>query len=164
MKKTILFALVLLGGLHLSNAQEFRAGISGGLPIGDAGDLSSFALTVDLGYFIEISEGFKAGPITGYSHSFGEEIEIGGFTAEIDDAQFIPIGGGARYAVADALNIGADIGYALGLNEGNDGGFYLAPKLQYGVSETIDVVGAYRTVLLDGGSWDIISLGVEFGF
>tara|TARA_E500000318_G_scaffold81715_1_gene77006 strand:- start:79 stop:180 length:102 start_codon:yes stop_codon:yes gene_type:complete len=31
------------------------------------------------------------------------------------------------------------------------------------VSEAIDIVLAYRGVSLDGGSWDIISLGLEFG-
>ena len=44
----------------------------------------------------------------------------------------------------------------------NDGGFYYAPKVQYGISETIDIVLAYKGVSLEGGSFDSITLGVEF--
>lgn len=163
MKKLLsifVFALLAIG----ANAQgQFRAGISGGLPIGDAGDFATFAIAVDLGYLFDISDEFSAGPTAGYSHSFGDEIMAGPVTINLDDVQFIPLGGAARYEVAPNFALGADLGYAIGVSDGNDGGFYYSPRAQYSVSEAIDIVVAFRGVSLDGGSWDIISAGVEFG-
>lgn len=164
MKKVLFFAAFLIMGMGAMNAQgQFRAGISGGLPIGDAGDFATFAIAVDLGYLFEISDTFDAGVATGYSHSFGDELNIGGVTVDLDDVQFIPVAASARFEVAPSFTLGADLGYAVGINDGNDGGFYYSPRAQYGVSEAIDIVVAFRGVSVDGGSWDIVSAGVEFG-
>ncbi len=164
MKKVLFFAALLVLGATSMNAQgQFRAGLSGGIPIGDAGDLATFAIAVDLGYLFEISDSFDAGVATGYSHSFGDEISILGVTVEVDDVQFIPIAASGRFEVAPSFTLGADVGYAIGINDGNDGGFYYSPRAQYSVSEAIDIVAAYRGVSVDGGSWDIISAGIEFG-
>lgn len=165
MKKLLLLAAFVVFGMSSSIAQnQFRAGLSGGLPIGDAGDLATFAIAVDLGYLFEISDTFSAGPTTGYSNSFGDEIEIGGITFEVEDVQFIPLAAAARVDVSDSFTLGGDVGYAIGINDGNDGGFYYSPRAQYSVSELIDIVFAYRGIAVDGGSWDILSLGIEFGF
>ena len=163
MKKLFLVAVLALVGFTATAQDGFRAGISGGLPIGDAGDLSTFAIAVDLGYLFEISDGFDAGVTTGYSHSFGDEIDILGTTIELDDVQFIPLAASGRFQVAPSFTLGADLGYAIGVNDGNDGGFYYSPRAQYSVSDAIDIVVAYRGVSADGGSWDIISAGIEFG-
>ncbi len=160
MKKISLFCLTVLFGMSLLQAQgEFRAGISGGIPIGDAGDFATFAIAVDLGYLLEISDEFDAGVTTGYSHSFGDE--IGGF--ELDDVQFIPVAASGRFEVAPDFTLGADVGYAIGVNDGNDGGFYYSPRAQYSVSDAIDIVVAFRGISESGSSWNIISAGVEFG-
>lgn len=165
MKKVLFLAAFIIMGATSMNAQnEFRAGISGGLPIGDSGDLATFAIAIDLGYLFEISDTFDAGVATGYSHSFGDELDLGVLgTVDVDDVQFIPIAGSARFEVAPNFTLGADLGYAVGINDGNDGGFYYSPRAQYGVSEAIDIVVAFRGVSVDGGSWDIVSAGVEFG-
>jgi len=164
MKKIILFIAIALLGVTFINAQgQFRAGLSGGLPMGDAGDLATFAIAVDLGYLFEISDSFDAGVATGYSHSFGDEVDFGFGTVEVEDVQFIPIAASGRVEVAPSFTLGADLGYAVGINEGNDGGFYYSPRAQYGVSEAIDIIAAFRGVAVDGGSWDIISAGVEIG-
>ena len=150
--------------MSLLQAQgQFRAGLSGGIPIGDAGDLATFAIAVDLGYLFEISDTFDAGPTIGYSHSFGDDISGGGITIEVDDVQFIPVAASGRFEVAPDFTLGADLGYAIGVNDGNDGGFYYSPRAQYSVSDAIDIVVAYRGVSLDGDTWGIISAGVEFG-
>ena len=163
MKKLILVAVLALVGFTASAQGQFKAGISGGLPIGDAGDLATFAIAVDLGYLFEISDSFDAGVATGYSHSFGDEIDILGTSIELDDVQFIPVAASGRFEVAPDFTLGADLGYAIGVNDGNDGGFYYSPRAQYSVSEAIDIVVAYRGVSADGGSWDILSAGIEFG-
>jgi len=165
MKKVLFFAALLIMGATSMNAQgQFRAGISGGLPIGDAGDLATFAIAVDLGYLFEISDSFDAGVATGYSHSFGDSIDLGPLGSfDVEDVQFIPVAASGRFEVAPNFVLGADLGYAVGINDGNDGGFYYSPRAQYGVSESIDIVVAFRGVSVDGGSWDIVTAGVEFG-
>ena len=136
MKKLLLIVAVALLSVTAVQAQgQFRAGISGGLPIGDAGDLATFAIAVDLGYLFEISDKVDVGATTGYSHSFGDTVDLP-FIGQIDieDVQFIPIAASGRFEVATNFSLGGDVGYALGVNDGNDGGFYYAPRAQYGVS------------------------------
>jgi len=163
MKKLMLLAAMVAFGFN-ANAQEFKAGINAGIPIGDAGDLSTFAIAVDLGYLFEISDDFKAGPVTGYGHAFGDEMEVAGVTFEYDDLQYIPIAAGGRFAVSEQFTIGADLGYALGLGDGAEGGFYYNPRVQYGVSDTLDIVAAFRNVSDDGFTASFLTVGVEFGF
>ncbi|WP_369992858.1 outer membrane beta-barrel protein [Winogradskyella sp.] len=159
MKKLFLAAFAVFAFASV-NAQEFNAGISAALPIGDAGDGWTFGVNVDLNYLWEVSDDFQAGVTAGVGHYFGDE--IGGF--EIEDATFLPIGAAGRFAVSEEFTLGADLGYGIGLApDGNDGGFYYAPRVQYGVSDALDIVLAYRGVSLDGGSFDAITLGVEFG-
>ncbi len=167
MKKTILCAAIALFSLANVNAQEFNLGISAGLPIGDFSDLFSFSAIADVNYLFDVSEEFQVGPMAGLSYSFGEEFEadFGDFEVEgsVEDAIFLPIGGAARFNISENFTLGADLGYALGISDGLDGGFYYAPKVQYGVSQSLDIVAAYRGVSVDGGSFNIVSLGVEFG-
>jgi len=156
-------AMALLSVTAMQAQGQFRAGISGGLPIGDAGDLATFGIAIDLGYLFELSDTVDVGATAGYSHSFGDSVDFGFGTVDIEDVQFIPIAASGRFEVAPSFTLGGDVGYALGVNDGNDGGFYYSPRAQYGVSESIDIVVAFRGVAVDGGSWDIVSAGVEFG-
>ncbi len=165
MKKLLLMSIFAVFAIGSVNAQgDLNAGVNLGLPIGDAGDGWTFNVALDLNYLWEVSDGFDAGVATGYSHSFGDSMDIPGFgTVDIDDAQFLPVAAAGRFAVSDSFTLGADLGYAIGISDGNDGGFYYAPRAQYAVSEALDIVLAYRGVSLDGGSFDVLSLGVEFG-
>ena len=163
MKKLLLVAAIAVFGLSSVNAQNFNGGISLGLPIGDAGDAWTFNVTLDVNYLWDAGENFKAGVATGFSHSFGDSIDTGFGTFDVEDAQFLPLAGAARFAVSEEFTLGADLGYAIGISEGNDGGFYYSPRAQYSLSEALDIVLAYRGVSLDGGSFDVLTLGVEFG-
>lgn len=165
MKKLLftLFAGSLLSVGSLS-AQEFNASLSGALPIGDAGDLTTFGLNLDANYLFEVADSFKLGATAGYHHYFGESIDIPLGSIDLDDTSFIPLAAAGRYAVSEEFTLGADIGYAIGISpDGNDGGFYYAPKAQYSLSEKLDLVAAYKGISLDGGSFDAITVGIEFG-
>lgn len=165
MKNLFLSISCFLFAVTLLSAQgQFRAGIGGGLPVGDAGDFATFAIAVDLGYLFEISDSFQAGGATGYVHSFSDDLEISGVTVELDDDQFIPLAGAARFWVSRDVALGLDVGFALGVNDGNDGGFYYAPRAQYEVGEAIDIVVSFRGISLDDGfTYSLVSAGVEFG-
>ena len=163
MKKLFLVAVIAAFGFT-ANAQEFKAGISAALPMGDAGDSYTFGVNLDVSYLWEVSEKFNAGITAGYQHYFGDSVEVLGTSFDIDDAGFLPIAGAARFNVSEDFTLGADLGYAVGISpDGNDGGFYYAPKLQYGVSENIDIVAAYKGVSVDGGTFSTVNLGIEFG-
>ncbi|MBO6880973.1 outer membrane beta-barrel protein [Winogradskyella sp.] len=157
MKKLFLAAFAVFAFASV-NAQEFKAGVNAGLPIGDAGDFSTFAIAVELGYLFEVSEDFQAGPTVGFNHSFGDSDIID------EDFSWLPIAAAGRFAVSEEFTLGADLGYAIGVApDGIDSGFYYAPRVQYGVSDALDIVLAYRGISLDGISWSQITLGVEFG-
>ncbi len=162
MKKIILVAAVALFGFTM-NAQDFKVGLNGALPIGDAGDIATFSIGLDVAYLWEVSEKFDAGVASGFTSAFGDEVTILGTTVEFDDVQFLPIAGAARYNVSSDFFLGADLGYAVGINDGNDGGFYYRPKVGYNFSEKVSVNLSYTGIAVDGGSWDTIGLGVEFG-
>ena len=164
MKKLFLFAAIAVFGFTSVNAQEFRAGVGVGLPSGDVSDSYTLDINLDLSYLWEISDVFQAGVAAGYFHFLGDEIEFLGSSIDIEDAGFVPIAAAGRFSVSEEFTLGADLGYAVGLSpDGNEGGFYYAPKVQYGVSEKIDIVASYRGVSVDGGSFSSINLGVEFG-
>ncbi|TJY34049.1 outer membrane beta-barrel protein [Pontimicrobium aquaticum] len=156
MKKLMLVMAVALFSFG-ATAQNFNAGISGGIPTGDFSDFYSFALSIDVEALWEAGDNFDAGIATGFSSSFLDS-EFDG-----DNASFIPIAAAGRFGISDEFSLGADIGYALGVNEGNDGGFYYAPKAMYGISDAIDIVLSYRGFNNDGDTLSNISLGVMFG-
>lgn len=158
MKKLFLAAFAVFAFASVNAQGDLRAGLNLGLPIGDAGDLATFSIAVDLGYLFDLSDDFKAGPTVGFNHSFGDSDVID------EDFSWMPIGGAGRYAVSDDFTLGADIGYAVGIApDGIESGFYYAPRIQYGVSEAMDIVLAYRGISLDGITWNQVTLGVDIG-
>lgn len=165
MKKLMIAAFAVFAFAQV-NAQEFKGGINLGLPVGDAGDAYTFNITADLSYLWDVADSFQAGLATGLSYNFGDSIDLGEFgSLDVDDALFLPIAGAARYSFTDDFAVGVDLGYAIGLSpSGNDGGFYYAPRLEYSFSDSLDLVAAYRGISLDGGSFDVLTLGLQFGF
>ena len=112
---------------------NFRAGINGGVVTGDFSEAYSLVLGVDLYQHWGLSKELDLGLTAGFFNAFGEkeEIAVGGVfvETEFDNLQFIPVGGSVRIYPTSGFKIGGDVGYALGINEGNDGGFYYRPSL-----------------------------------
>ena len=134
MKKLLLFAVVAVFGLSNMNAQGgFKVGANAALPIGDAGDYSSFSSGVDVAYFFDVSDKFIVGAASGFTNAFGktEDVRIGSVDVEYsyDDVQFMPIAAAARFLATDKFYAGADLGYAIGISDDNDGGFYYRPSI-----------------------------------
>lgn len=161
MKKVLVVALALIG--FSMNAQDgFKLGANLGLPVGDAGDISGFSVGLDAQYMFETAGEFGLGVATGFTNSFGKTIGDSTFSIEVDDVQFLPLAGVARYKASEEFSIGTDLGYALGINDGNDGGFYYRPTVGYAVSEGIEINASYTGISLDGGTWSTVNLGVLF--
>ncbi|WP_203258248.1 outer membrane beta-barrel protein [Hyunsoonleella ulvae] len=163
MKKLFFVAIIVIFGSLSVNAQgQFNGGVNAGLITGDFSDFYSFNLTIDASYLWEVSDQIEVGAATGFSHSFGKDTDF----ADAEDAQFLPLAAAGRFNISDEFTVGVDLGYAVGINDGNDGGFYYAPRVQYAVSESLDVVVAYRGISLDAGpisvGFNVITAGVEF--
>ena len=157
MKNLFLFSIFVFVSLTTLNAQgQFRAGINGGLPIGDAGDYASFALAVDLGYLFEISDDFDAGIETGFTNYFGKD----GF----GDFKFMPITGVGKVNLSEDISAEAGLGYALSLESGGGGDFYWKIGFAYALDENSDLGLSFRSITGNGGSIDGIFLGYRKGF
>ncbi len=161
MKKIVLLAVVAVFGLTSVNAQGgLNIGVNLGLPV--SAIPCTFNVTLDLNYLWGTGENFKAGFATAFSNSIGKTTDNGIGYFDFPDVQFLPIAGAARFAVSEKFTLGADLGYAIGINDGNGGGLYYVPRAQYSMCKAIDIVLSFRGVNLNGASFDVINLGVEF--
>jgi len=103
----------------------FKAGITAGVPLGDASDVSSFNVGLDLRGQYLVNPNLGIGIASGYSHFFGKD--------EVDDFGVIPAAGFIRYYFKPkGLFLGADLGYGFLTNfEDNAGGLYVNPQIGY---------------------------------
>ncbi|MEL6303395.1 MAG: hypothetical protein AAGL29_07175 [Bacteroidota bacterium] len=171
MKKLFLFVVFASIGVLTLSAQtdrtNFRAGFHAGLPVGDAADFSSFSIGVDLNYHWGVSKTLDFGFATGFINAFGKTETVSGDFIEIEldfeDVQFLPIAGSTRIFITPDFKFGGDIGYAIGINEGNDGGFYYAPMVGVQISGTTEIALSYRAVDNEG-TFGIVTAGVLFLF
>ncbi len=172
MRKVITIVFVCLSAVFMAQAQvdrdSFRAGFHAALPIGDAGDVSSFGLGLDLAYHVGINRLIDLGVATGFTNAFGktETVSDGpiAIETEFDNVQFLPLAALARLYPTKGFNLGADVGYAVGINSGNEGGLYYRPTVAVTVSGTTELAFSYTVVELDGGSWNTVTAGVLFLF
>ena len=146
---------------------NFKAGLNAGLPVGDAGDVSSFSLGLDIAYHIGASELLDLGFATGFINAFGDTTTISGggvsVETEFEDFQFLPVAGSLRLYPTYDFKFGADVGYAFGVNEIHDGGFYLRPLIGYNITGNTELNVSYVNISNDG-SFSIATLGILFLF
>lgn len=156
MKKIILTTAAIFA-FGFANAQSgaFKLGAHVGLPTGDIKDGSSVNLGADLAYTWSVAEGLDAGIATGYT-AYLLKKDIPG-----DTPSFIPVAATAQFTLTNNWFIGADLGYAIGVSEGNDGGFLYQPKFGYQM-EKAGLYVAYKGISADGGTFSSINLGVNF--
>ena len=155
MKKLVFVIALAIFGLANLNAQGFKLGANVGLPVGDASDYSNLSIGLDVNFLWPTSGDFDIGLAAGFSNSFGKD--------SADDVQFLPVAGAVRFNASEEFMIGGDVGYAIGINDGNDGGFYYRPMVGYNVSERAQLNISYAGISLDGGTWSTVNLGVMFG-
>ena len=165
MKKLFLCAVIAVFSVASMQAQTFKIGATLGLPVADASDISTFVLGVDAYYyFTDIDALIEIGATAGFRNFFGEDIEIGGQSFAIDDGQFLPLAAAGRVKIFGLLSGGVDVGYALGINDGNDGGFYFRPVVGFDIADTIELNASYESITNDGVTWGNLNVGVLFEF
>ena len=158
MKRILVVAVLALFGFSVHAQEGFKAGANIGLPVGDASDWSDFSIGLDVAHHWEVADSFSAGVAAGFTNAVTKKIA----GVKIDDVQFLPIAASGRFAAGEDFSLGADIGYAIGINEGNDGGFYYRPIVGYKVGWDMEINLSYTGISMDEGSWNTVNLGVLF--
>lgn len=175
MKKSVIILLFAFSAISL-NAQRnvditnFRVGVNGGLVLGEFSEAYSFGLGVDLSHHWGVSKMIDIGLTTGFHNAFGskESTETnGGFTeTEFANIQYIPVG--ASFRIYPGKNVGfkfgGDVGYALGINAGNEGALYYRPSLGIDVKGGISEVNISYFAVNDDVTFSAILLGYLFLF
>jgi hypothetical protein len=142
---------ILLLTLAVSEAQaQLKIGLNAAVPVGDASDYYSFAAGADVYYMFGKSKDalLKFGGTAGFINYFGDEIDGLG---EVDDAQFIPVAIVGRITFLSTLLFGADLGYGIGINDGNDGGAYGRVVFGLDLGNTIELNAFYHLVKVQNG-------------
>lgn len=148
MKKLFLVAIATVGFAFSGSAQDtqFKFGVDAGLPMGDIKDAYTFNLGANAAYMWNgVAEGFDVGVGVSYNMYFGKEEEVFGETFKNENVSFLPIYATANYSFTENIFAGADLGYAVGLTDGIDGGFYYQPKVGY-QTEMFEVFIGYKAI------------------
>ncbi|TKD57481.1 hypothetical protein [Flavobacterium sp. ASW18X] len=173
MKKRIFCFVILVSAIVAAHAQKvdrsfFKAGLQVSMPIGDAGDISNFGLGIDLQQHYGVDKILDLGFATGFINYFGKTETISDDFIEVEadfpNIQYVPLAGLVRLYISKGVNFGADVGYALGLDEISEGGFYYRPTLSLGMSDTSAVEFSYTGISDDAVDWSSVNLSLVFLF
>ena len=161
MKKFLLtIAMVALG--FAANAQDgtLNVGANIALPIGDSSNAYSFSYGGEVNYLFNLAEDFDLGASFSYIQYIGKE-ENG---IDFPSVAFLPVAAAGRYNLSEKFVVGADLGFAIGVDEGNDGGFYYRPMVGYKVMDNITLQATYSGISSDGATVSNIGLGAYYSF
>ncbi|MCG2612396.1 hypothetical protein LZZ90_12850 [Flavobacterium sp. SM15] len=167
MKKLFLIFGIGLLSLNTINAQEneaeitpsnswFKAGITAGVPVGDASDVSSFNLGLDLRGQHMVTRNIGIGIASGYNHYFAKD--------DFEDFGMIPLAGHIRYYfMPKGLFFGTDVGYGFLTNvDNNKGGLYLNPQIGYHNYDW-NIYGYYQNTFTENNfNLQSVGLGVTY--
>lgn len=158
MKKLLLSTLIVVLSFTSMNSQTFKIGASAGVAASDAGDIADWALGVDAYYYLtNVDAIVEIGVNAGFRNFFMSDDAF-------EDGQFLPLAAAARLKLFGILSGGVDLGYALGINDGNDGGFYFKPVVGIDIADTVELTGSFESISNDGVTWGNINVGILFEF
>tara|TARA_R110002012_G_scaffold180393_1_gene346182 strand:- start:2506 stop:3006 length:501 start_codon:yes stop_codon:yes gene_type:complete len=166
MKKTLLIAVLIILGIGKSNAQdgELALGLKSAFPISDFSRYSSLGIGAELMYLNSVSNQFLIGGSLGYTTYIIDDLKILGQTIEGENISFLPINFKAMYLLQGSkFALGADLGYAVGVNDGNEGGLLYEPKLIFNNNTLLLSVG-YQGITNDGDKINSVQVGAAFKF
>ena len=143
--------------------QGFKIGLHGGLPVNqEANDAVSLVAGADFGFMYALGKLADAGLMTGFINGFPEKFDSGG--ADLPNVQFVPLAVSFRIWPSSSFSFGADVGYALGINEGNDGGLYYKPIIAYMTGARTEINLSYTGIANDELPWSTVQLGFLYTF
>jgi hypothetical protein len=146
----------------------FKAGIHAGVTLGDAADFSNLGMGLDLYQHWGVSKMIDIGLATGVQYYFGLDstIDIGpqSITTRGEDTIYLPLAALFRFYPTKTINLGGDIGYAVGLNDFTEGGFYYRPTLSFDLSPSSALNFSYMGIQGEAITWSTVTGGVIFRF
>lgn len=159
----LFFSLLTIGLQAQIDRTNFRAGANVGLVVGDFSEAYSLNLGLDIYQHWGVSREVDLGIATGFSNAFGEKetISNAGITVETEfaNAQFIPVAGSLRIYPTSGFKIGGDVGYAIGVNKGNNGGFYYRPSMGVDISGGTTEINISYFAVNDDVTFSAVLLG-----
>lgn len=151
----IMFFAVVSTATVSAQTTDLKLGAHVGLPVGDVNDLYNLNAGADLSYLVGLAGIIEVGALVGYLQYFEDSGDLG-------NASYLPLAGSGRVDLGPVF-AGVDLGYALGLNDGNDGGFFYRPKVGFGFLG-LTLVGSYSGISANGIEVNSLNLGLEFSF
>ena len=174
MKKLFLTGALALFGLMNAQKTEsgIRLGVNAGIPVGDFGKFTTFTAGVDLAYLYPLTENFRLGVATGYSHYFGKKTKtdliLVTLKNEVPDVGIIPVAATAEFTFGDSnVFLGADLGYAFFTKKdfkNENGSFYYQPKLGYSFDKRHDLYFSYKGFTRNNANAGSLNLGYAYNF
>lgn len=164
MKHLALVLIFVISSISLSAQEGFKIGVQAGLPLGDFNDLVGVVVGGDLGYAWAPNKIFDLGVKAGIIHGFAERFREETVSTKLPSIQFAPLAASVRIWPARSFSFGGDAGYALGLNEGNDGGFYYRPQIGIQMGAQSELNLSYTGIQQDDANWSTVTLGFVYTF
>ena len=163
--KKLTFAIICMFTGSLLSAQEgFKVGVHGAVPVGDNQDVVSLVAGLDLGYMHALGEMLDLGVAVGFINGFPEKYDQEPGAPDLPHVQFLPLAASLRFWPSNSVSIGGDVGTALGINEGNEGGFYYKPTIGYLMAAQTEVSLSYAAIQVEEAQWATINLGILYTF
>ena len=162
MKKIFLILTFTFFGTAVYSQEGLKFGVQGGLAVNDYADVTSIILGTDFGYMHALGEVVDLGVMVGYIHGFPEKYGTENALINLPSIQFLPISVGVRVWTSNSFSFGGNIGQAIGLNDGNDGGFYYRPQIGYLMGPSTEANISYTSIGLDGTPWNTVTIGILY--
>ena len=153
MKKFLVGSLLGLFAFGFSNAQNnFEIGVFFGTTVNEVYGSRSGNIGGGVAYYFQPVENLRVGPLVLYDQFISND------TYGID-AGFLDIAASAKYNFIPALFGGLDLGYAVALEDGYNGGFMVRPRFGWSTKLT-DLYISYKGILANQNYYD----GTEYNF
>jgi hypothetical protein len=148
-----ILAFAIMCQQSLTAQEGLRVGGHLGIPVGDASDFTSLTLGGDITYLWQVTEMLAVGASSGFGIYLGKD--------DYSNYSFIPLAVSGRVSYPENWFYVADIGYALALEDGADGGFYIQPKIGY-TTGSLDIFIYYQNISENGASIASFGAGIAF--
>ncbi|MGB6150664.1 MAG: outer membrane beta-barrel protein [Pricia sp.] len=163
-KQLLLLAVLAFTSTSSLSQEGFKIGAHGGIPLGDVNDEIGIVVGADVGYLWAPNKIFDIGVKAGFVHGFPETFKAETVTVKLPSVQFLPVAASLRIWAAKSFSFGGDVGHAIGLNEGNDGGFYYRPQIGFQVGPQSEINFSYTAIDLGEATWSTVTVGYVYTF
>jgi hypothetical protein len=170
MNKLLLACILIISTINSMMAQEnYMVGIKVGEPAGSISEFFAFTLAVEMAYIKPVSSSIRLGASVGYTRFFGDKVDvrisnIGVVEGRVEDQGFVPVVFKSLFNLGNSgFGLGADLGYAIGVDSINGGGFQYEPKIFYDTGMLL-FTASYQSISLTGGNFNNVQFGVAYQF